>query len=53
MKQISLVLPVTQFGYYDAAGQLQIEPGWFDFFVGGSSAATLSVAYLNNYKLNQ
>ncbi|MFM8709797.1 MAG: beta-glucosidase BglX [Sphingomonadales bacterium] len=50
---INFMLPVTQLGYYNAAGQLQVEPGWFDFFVGGSSAATLSVAYLNNYKLNQ
>ncbi len=47
---ISFALPVSQLGYYDAAGKLLLEPGWFDIYVGGSSAATLSVAYLYQKK---
>jgi beta-glucosidase len=39
-------LPLSQLGYFDATGKLLLEPGWFDFYVGGSSAATLSTGFL-------
>lgn len=47
---VSFALPVSQLGYYDAAGKLLLEPGWFDIYVGGSSSATLTTAYLYQKK---
>jgi len=39
-------LPTSLLGYYDGEGKLLLEPGWFDIYVGGSSAATLSAGFL-------
>jgi hypothetical protein len=33
-------------GYFDAEGKSVLEPGWFDIYVGGSAAASLSGSFL-------
>jgi beta-glucosidase len=43
---VSFELPTSLLGYYDGEGKLLLEPGWFDIYVGGSSAATLSAGFL-------
>ena len=43
---ISIISGISLLGYFDAQGKLLLEPGWFDFYVGGSAAATLSVPFL-------
>jgi beta-glucosidase len=43
---VNFQLPISLLGYFDAQGKLLLEPGWFDFYVGGSAAATLSVPFL-------
>jgi len=47
---ITFELPVSLLGYYNETGTLLLEPGWFDFYVGGSSAATLSTSFLYSKK---
>jgi beta-glucosidase len=47
---ITFELPVSLLGYYNETGTLLLEPGWFDFYVGGSSAATLSTGFLYSKK---
>jgi beta-glucosidase len=44
--QLSFDLPHSMLAYYDEQGKPVLEPGWFDVYVGGSSAATLSASYL-------
>jgi len=47
---VSFELPTSLLGYYDGEGKLLLEPGWFDIYVGGSSAATLSAGFLYTKK---
>ena len=47
---VSFELPTSLLGYYDGEGKLLLEPGWFDIYVGGSSAATLSAGFLSTKK---
>ncbi|MFM7646407.1 MAG: beta-glucosidase BglX [Sphingomonadales bacterium] len=42
---VNFQLPISLLGYYDAQGKLLLEPGWFDIYVGGSAAATLSLPF--------
>lgn len=43
---IEFDLPIHTLGYFDAEGKSVLEPGWFDFYVGGSAAASLSGSFL-------
>ncbi|NDF98604.1 MAG: beta-glucosidase BglX [Chitinophagia bacterium] len=43
---IEFALPMNTFGYFDGEGKLVLEPGWFDIYVGGSAAASLSGSFL-------
>lgn len=47
---ITFELPFSLLGYYSETGTLLLESGWFDFYVGGSSAATLSTSFLYSKK---
>lgn len=44
-KQVTFRLTGEELGYYDPAGNFVVEPGEFDVFVGGSSAADLSASF--------
>lgn len=44
-KQVTFRLTGDELGYYDPAGNFVVEPGEFDVFVGGSSAADLSASF--------
>lgn len=44
-KQVAFRLTGEELGYYDPAGNFVVEPGEFDVFVGGSSAADLSASF--------
>jgi len=44
-KIVQFDLPKSALGYFDGEGKLLLEPGWFDIYVGGSSAATLTATY--------
>jgi beta-glucosidase len=43
---IEFDLPIHTLGYFDAEGKSVLEPGWFDIYVGGSAAASLSGSFL-------
>lgn len=44
-KVVTIAVPVADLGFSDDDGTRVIEPGRFDVFVGGSSAATLGAAF--------
>jgi beta-glucosidase len=44
-KRVSFALGVEDLAFYTAAGRWEAEPGEFEVFVGGSSAATLSARF--------
>jgi len=44
-KRVTIAVPVAELGFADDDGHRVIEPGRFDVFVGGSSAATLTAAF--------
>ena len=42
---VTFLLTEKELGFYDATGEFVVEPGAFDIFVGGSSAAELAAAF--------
>ncbi|MBB5518474.1 beta-glucosidase BglX [Amphiplicatus metriothermophilus] len=48
-RRITFSLTKEELGFYNQRGEYVVEPGTFDFFVGGSSAATLTTSL--NYRV--
>ena len=45
---VKFVIGAKDLSFYDASGNLQLEPGEFKIFVGGSSASTLNASFKLN-----
>lgn len=44
-RQVNFTLGPDQLGFYTGDGAYVVEPGWFDVYVGGSSAASLTASF--------
>lgn len=44
-RQVNFTLGPEQLGFYTGDGAYVVEPGWFDVYAGGSSAATLTASF--------
>lgn len=44
-RRVTIAVPIAELGFSDDDGHTVIEPGRFEVFVGGSSAATLATAF--------
>ena len=44
-RQVNFTLGHEQLGFYTGEGTYVVEPGWFDVYVGGSSAASLTASF--------
>ena len=45
-RQVRFAVPIGGLGYYDTDMNYVVEPGAFDFFVGGNSADCLSARFV-------